>query len=152
MFKIKLWEMDRLWELMGGSCWGLFPPSFYYTHTEEEIERITTNKKTQYQGIEKQRAGVYSICTFQYNGNSSDYMLHVWIPGRCKQDFAWFMLIRRPKGQHAAQDLNIMLQESAYLIRCKNITERRMKSCETSMIHGYYKNPCTGTANQVRTS
>lgn len=41
MFKIKLWEMDRLWELMGGSCWGLFPPSFYYTHTEEEIERIT---------------------------------------------------------------------------------------------------------------
>lgn len=41
MFKIKLWEMDSLWELMGGSCWGLFPPSFYYTHTEEEIERIT---------------------------------------------------------------------------------------------------------------
>ena len=40
-FKIKLWEMDRLWEYMGGSCWGLFPPSFYYTHTEEEIERIS---------------------------------------------------------------------------------------------------------------
>lgn len=41
MFKIKLWEMDSLWEYMGGSYWGLFPPSFYYTHTEEEIERIT---------------------------------------------------------------------------------------------------------------
>lgn len=41
MFKIKLREMDDIWELMGGSCWGLFPPSFYYTHTEEEIERIT---------------------------------------------------------------------------------------------------------------
>ncbi len=40
-FKIKLWEMDREWEYMGGSCWGLFPPSFYYTHTEEEIERIS---------------------------------------------------------------------------------------------------------------
>lgn len=41
MFRIKLQEMDSMWELMGGSCWGLFPPSFYYTHTEEEIERIT---------------------------------------------------------------------------------------------------------------
>lgn len=41
MFRIKLREMDSLWEFMGGSCWGLFPPSFYYTHTEEEIERIT---------------------------------------------------------------------------------------------------------------
>ena len=39
--KIKRKVMFRLWELMGGSCWGLFPPSFYYTHTEEEIERIT---------------------------------------------------------------------------------------------------------------
>lgn len=33
--------MDYQWELMGGRCWGLFPPSFYYTHTEEEIEKIT---------------------------------------------------------------------------------------------------------------
>lgn len=41
MFKIKLYEMDSLWGLMGGNCWRLFPPSFYYTHTEEEIERIT---------------------------------------------------------------------------------------------------------------
>lgn len=40
-FKIKLREMDSMWELMGGSCWGLFPPSFYYTHTKEEIEQIT---------------------------------------------------------------------------------------------------------------
>ncbi len=41
MFKIKLWELDSMWEYMGGSCWGLFSPSFYYTHTEEEIERIS---------------------------------------------------------------------------------------------------------------
>lgn len=41
MFKIKLWEMDSGCEFIGGSCWQLFPPSFYYTHTEEEIERIT---------------------------------------------------------------------------------------------------------------
>ena len=40
VFRMKLREMDRMWEFMGGSCWGLFPPSFYYTHTEEEIKRI----------------------------------------------------------------------------------------------------------------
>jgi len=42
--KIILWKklktMDMNWYLMGGNCFGLFPPSFYYTHTEEEIERI----------------------------------------------------------------------------------------------------------------
>lgn len=40
-FHIKLKEMDNMWYLMGGSCFGLFPPSFYYTHTEEEIKQIT---------------------------------------------------------------------------------------------------------------
>ena len=39
-FRIKLQQMDDMWYLMGGSCWGLFPPSFYYTHTEDEIKRI----------------------------------------------------------------------------------------------------------------
>ncbi|MBP3477109.1 MAG: hypothetical protein J6K48_12460 [Lachnospiraceae bacterium] len=41
IFRIKLREMDEWWYMTGGSCFGLFPPSFYYTHTEEEIERIT---------------------------------------------------------------------------------------------------------------
>lgn len=41
IFRIKLKQMDDWWYFMGGSCFGLFPPSFYYTHTEEEIERIT---------------------------------------------------------------------------------------------------------------
>ena len=36
--------MDDLWYIMGGSCFGVFPPSFYYTHTEEEIKRITAEK------------------------------------------------------------------------------------------------------------
>lgn len=40
LFKIKLWEMDSWWEFIGGSCWQLFPPSFFYTHSEEEIEVI----------------------------------------------------------------------------------------------------------------
>lgn len=36
---MKLKRMDDWWYLMGGSCFGLLPPSFYYTHTEEEIKR-----------------------------------------------------------------------------------------------------------------
>lgn len=38
---IKLKEMDDWWYFTGGNCFGLFPPSFYYTHTEEEIKQIT---------------------------------------------------------------------------------------------------------------
>lgn len=40
LFKIKLYEMDKWWRITGKSGWSLFPPSFYHTHTEEEIERI----------------------------------------------------------------------------------------------------------------
>ncbi len=40
VFRIKLREMDNMWYYTGADCWQLFPPSFYYTHTEEEIERI----------------------------------------------------------------------------------------------------------------
>ena len=40
-YKTKLKRMDEVWRMMGGSCFGLFPPSFYETHTEEEIQRIT---------------------------------------------------------------------------------------------------------------
>ncbi len=36
----KLKKMDTYWYLMGGNCFGIFPPSFYYTHTEEEINHI----------------------------------------------------------------------------------------------------------------
>lgn len=36
----KLREMDMQWYMMGGSCFGLHPPSFYYTHTPEEAKRI----------------------------------------------------------------------------------------------------------------
>lgn len=40
-FKMKLREMDDIYYMTGQSCFSLFPPSFYYTHTPEEIERIT---------------------------------------------------------------------------------------------------------------
>lgn len=39
--KAKLRQMDEMWYLMGGNCFGLYPPSFYHTHTPEEIEKIT---------------------------------------------------------------------------------------------------------------
>lgn len=35
--------MDDLWYFMGGNCFGLFPPSFYYIHSEE-IKRITAEE------------------------------------------------------------------------------------------------------------
>lgn len=41
IFKQRLRAMDKWWSFMGGECFGLFPPSFYYTHTEEEIEQIS---------------------------------------------------------------------------------------------------------------
>ena len=43
-FRRKLKKMDNMWYFMGGSCFGMFPPSFYYTHTKEELERITAEK------------------------------------------------------------------------------------------------------------
>lgn len=36
----ELRRMDEFWNLFGGSCFDLFPPSFYYKHSEEEIERM----------------------------------------------------------------------------------------------------------------
>lgn len=38
-FRMKLWKMDSLWRFTGGPANSLFPPSFYYTHTEEEIKK-----------------------------------------------------------------------------------------------------------------
>ena len=51
IFRIKLWEMDEWWYYTGGSCWGLFPPSFYYAHSEEEIERITAETRARIQAL-----------------------------------------------------------------------------------------------------
>lgn len=36
----QLKAMDRLWYFYGGNCFGMHPPSFYWKHSEEEIERI----------------------------------------------------------------------------------------------------------------
>ena len=39
-FERKMREMDARWRDMGGSCFELYPPSFYYRHTPEEVEEI----------------------------------------------------------------------------------------------------------------
>ena len=40
-FRNKLKKMDDWWYFTGAYSWELFPPSFYYTHSEEDIRRIT---------------------------------------------------------------------------------------------------------------
>ena len=41
-WKLKLERMDFIWYFYGGSSWQLFPPSYYYTHSPEEVEAETT--------------------------------------------------------------------------------------------------------------
>ena len=50
-FKHKLWEMDFFADYTGMSSWMLFPPSFYYTHTEEEIAQATAAVKAKVYAI-----------------------------------------------------------------------------------------------------
>lgn len=45
-FRIKLMRLDSRWHNYGGSSYELFPPSFYYTHSGEEIQRITEEELT----------------------------------------------------------------------------------------------------------
>lgn len=40
IFRIYLWQMDFWWYYTMQNCYGFYPPSFYHTHTKEEIERI----------------------------------------------------------------------------------------------------------------
>lgn len=39
-FELRMSKMDREWRMLGGGCFGDYPPSFYYRHTPEEVERI----------------------------------------------------------------------------------------------------------------
>lgn len=39
-------RIDDIWREFGGNCFGLFPPSFYLTHTAEEINRRTKEELT----------------------------------------------------------------------------------------------------------
>lgn len=46
-FRIRLRHMDSEWYYWNETGFSLFPPSFYYTHTEEEIKRITEETITE---------------------------------------------------------------------------------------------------------
>lgn len=41
----ELEEMDRRWEKSGASSWELFPPSYYYRYTPEELAKMREEKK-----------------------------------------------------------------------------------------------------------
>ncbi len=38
--KRELRKKDEMWSMLGGNCFGLFPPSFYATHSSEEAQQI----------------------------------------------------------------------------------------------------------------
>lgn len=40
-FEIKMRDMDAQCRDMCGSCFGMYPPLFYYRHTPEEIKEIS---------------------------------------------------------------------------------------------------------------
>ena len=40
-FRIRLRHIDSEWYYWNDTGFSLFPPSFYYTHSEDEIERTT---------------------------------------------------------------------------------------------------------------
>lgn len=44
-FWMKLRNMDYVWyNIMGGNSYGVVPPSYYYKYSEEEVERIKTER------------------------------------------------------------------------------------------------------------
>lgn len=40
-FEIKMRELDEQWRMRFGYCFEMYPPSFYYRHTPEEIKEIS---------------------------------------------------------------------------------------------------------------
>lgn len=67
-FKHKLRVMDDFYHFTGQSSYSMFPPSFYYTHTPEEIERITQEEMKkirelidQMEPSDSQSAPIYDI-------------------------------------------------------------------------------------------
>lgn len=60
LYYMKLKEMDYWWYYMGGACFGLFPPSFYYTHTEEEMECMIKEALTELRNMVDELASVQS--------------------------------------------------------------------------------------------
>lgn len=54
IYRMELKRMDDIWHYMGGNCFGFFPPSFYYTHTNEEIDHIFNGEIKKLKELERQ--------------------------------------------------------------------------------------------------
>lgn len=68
-FRMKLWKMDSLRRFTGGHANSLFPPSFYYTHTEEEIKKAVDEAVRPLEKIlEEKRA---SICNKEQHNETN---------------------------------------------------------------------------------
>ena len=68
-WRAKLCRMDSMWRFMGGQCNRLFPPSFYYTHTDEEIkEAVDEAVRPLEQILEEKRASI----RIKEQGNETD--------------------------------------------------------------------------------
>ena len=65
-FRIRLRHIDSEWYYWNETGFSLFPPSFYYTHTEEEIKRITEETITEL----KKMAADYDA---KYNSGSNKH-------------------------------------------------------------------------------
>ncbi len=62
MFRIKLIQRDLIWDLGYHSCFNPFPPSFYYTHTDEEIEQMIKDMPNRLRSlIEEKQTETYSV-------------------------------------------------------------------------------------------
>lgn len=68
--RMKLWKMDSMWRFTGGPANSLFPPSFYYTHTEEEINKAVDEALRPLEEIlEAKRA---SICNKEHHNETDN--------------------------------------------------------------------------------
>lgn len=53
-FELKMRRMDREWRMLGGPCFQMYPPSFYYRHTPEEIAEIKARDMKEMKELLKQ--------------------------------------------------------------------------------------------------
>ena len=52
--RFRLMHLDSLWLFYGGDSYELFPPSFYYTHSAEEIAELTEKNLSELRRIAQQ--------------------------------------------------------------------------------------------------
>ena len=71
-FQIKLIRMDLKWELGCHNCFNPFPPSFYCTHTEEEIEQIFADLRAYIEELKEENLALEKEEALKLEGISED--------------------------------------------------------------------------------